>query len=103
VKGCFRPGVPRGWECGSPGRPGPRAHTGPGLDSAERAAYAVERLAGRLRGWVTSVAGGEDRGEVVRSQGEYGRDDERRVEELVDDFVVECRKVLHPGESEGFS
>lgn len=69
---------------------------------AEAAAYAVEELAGRLRDWVASVAGGEDRGQLVQSQGRFGRDDQREAEQAVAGFAAECRKVLHPAEVEGF-
>ena len=70
--------------------------------SAQGAAYAIEELAGRLRDWVASVAGGDDREELVRSQGRFGRDDQREVVQMVDDFTAECRKVLHPAEVERF-
>jgi hypothetical protein len=67
--------------------------------SAEYAAYAIEVLVRRLRDWVASVVSGEDREELVRSQMRYGRDDQRTVQQQVDDFTAECRKVLHPAES----
>jgi hypothetical protein len=70
--------------------------------SAEYAAHAIEHLAGRLRDWVASVAGGEDRRELVQSQGQFARDDELQVAEAVATFTGECRKVLHPAEVEGF-
>jgi len=66
--------------------------------SAEYAAYAIEVLAGRLRDWVASVVGGQDREELVQSQMRYGREDQRQVQQDVDDFTAECRKVLHPAE-----
>lgn len=66
--------------------------------SAEYAAYAIEVLAGRLRDWVASVGGSQDRGELVQSQMRYGREDQRQVQQDVDDFTAECRKVLHPAE-----
>jgi hypothetical protein len=28
----------------------------------------------------------------------YGREDQRQVQQDVDDFTAECRKVLHPAE-----
>lgn len=68
--------------------------------SAEMAAYAVEGLAARLRDWVAVVAAGRDRGELVQSQGRFGREDQRHVEGLVSDFTAECRRVLHPAEVE---
>jgi hypothetical protein len=40
---------------------------------AEASMNAVEELAGRLRDWVVSVAGGRDRGKLVQSQGRFGR------------------------------
>lgn len=66
--------------------------------SAECAAYAIEVLAGRLRDWVASVVGGQDREELVQSQMRYSREDQRQVQQDVDDFTAECRKVLHPAE-----
>jgi hypothetical protein len=60
----------------------------------------VEELAGRLRDWVASVAGGDDREELVRSQGRFGRDDQREAEQMIDGFAADCRKVLHPAEVE---
>jgi hypothetical protein len=68
--------------------------------SAEIAAYAVEALAARLRDWVAVVAAGRDRGELVQSQGRYGREDQHDVEGLVSDVTAECRTVLHPAEIE---
>jgi hypothetical protein len=66
--------------------------------SAEYAAAAIEVLAGRLRDWVASVGGGQDREELVQSQMRYGREDQRQVQQDVDNFTAECRKVLHPAE-----
>ena len=68
-------------------------------NSAEYAAHAIEVLAGRLRDWLASVVGGEDREALVQSQLRYGREDQRTVEQDVDHFTAECRKVLHPAES----
>jgi len=68
-------------------------------DSAEYAAVVIEALAGRLRDWVASVVSGEDREELVQSQLRYGRDDQLTVQQQVDGFTAECRKVLHPAES----
>ena len=69
------------------------------MSSAEVAASAIEALASRLRDWVATVAARRDeRSELVRSQGQYGREDERYVAELVDGFTEACRKVLHPAE-----
>jgi hypothetical protein len=70
--------------------------------SAEYAAHAIEQLAGRLRDWVASVAGGEDRLDLARDQGEFAHEDEHLAAEAVADFTAECRKVLHPAEVEGF-
>jgi hypothetical protein len=71
-------------------------------DGAQGAAGAVEHLVGRLRDWVGAVAGGEDRQQLVLSQGRYGHDDEREVDQAIDGFAAECRKVLHPAEPERF-
>jgi hypothetical protein len=68
--------------------------------SAEFAAYAIEDLTGRLREWAADVEGGQDREELVRSQMRYGREDQREVLQMIDNFTAECRKVLHPSESE---
>jgi hypothetical protein len=68
--------------------------------SAGYAARAIEVLATRLRDWVTSVDDGRDRNELVQSQMRYGREDQLQVQRDVDDFTAECRKVLHPTESE---
>lgn len=68
-------------------------------DSAEYAAHSIEQLAGRLRDWLASITGGEDRETLVRSQLPYARDDERIVGEDVDRYTAACREVLHPAES----
>jgi hypothetical protein len=68
-------------------------------NSAEYAARAVEQLAGRLRDWLASIVGGENREVLIQSQLRYGRHDQLTVEEDVDHFTAECRKVLHPAES----
>ena len=39
------------------------------------------------------------RSSLVQSQMRYGRDDQRTVQQEVDDFTAECRKVLHLAES----
>jgi hypothetical protein len=67
--------------------------------SAEYAAYAIEQLASRLRDWLASIVGGEEREALVQSQLRYGREDQRTVSQDVDNFTTECRKVLHPAES----
>lgn len=46
------------------------------------------------------VGRGRDREELVQSQRVYARDDEREVRKWVEDFTFECRKVLHPSDSE---
>src|SRR6185437_10533910 len=66
--------------------------------SAENAADSVEELAGRLRDWLASVAGGRDRAALIQSQLRYARDDQRTVGEGVDRFTARCREVLHPSE-----
>ena len=68
--------------------------------SAEYAGFAIEVLAGRLRDWVAYVVGGRAREELVQSQMRYGREDQSQVQQMVDDFTAECRKVLHPAESQ---
>jgi hypothetical protein len=57
-------------------------------------------LVGRLRDWVASVVSGEDREELVQSQLRYGGNDQLTMQQQVDGFTAECRKVLlHPAES----
>jgi len=68
-------------------------------DSAEYAAAVIDGLAGRLRDWLAAVVSGENRAELVQSQLTYGLDDEHEMQQQVDDFTAECRKVLHPAES----
>jgi hypothetical protein len=62
----------------------------------------VEGLAGRLWGWVVTVAVavGDDRRELFRSQGRYGRADQHEAEQMIDGLAANCRKVLHPAEVE---
>lgn len=69
---------------------------------AEASMNAVEELAGRLRDWVASVAGGRDRGELVQSQVGFGRGNQREAEQAIGGFAAACRKVLHPAEVERF-
>jgi hypothetical protein len=68
-------------------------------DRAEYAAHSIEDLTGRLRDWLMSIAGGEDRETLIRSQLHYARDDQRTVGADVDRFAAACRDVLHPAES----
>ena len=68
--------------------------------NAEDAAYAIEALAGRLRNWVADIAGGRDREDLVQSQMRYAREDQSTMQQGVDDFTAECRKVLHPAEAD---
>jgi hypothetical protein len=68
-------------------------------DRAENAAYATEELAGRLRDWLTSITGGDDREELIHSQRPFARDDQRTMQRDIDSFTEECRRVLHPGET----
>jgi hypothetical protein len=68
-------------------------------DTAEYAAQSIEQLVGRLRDWFASVAGGEDREALIRSQLRYALDDQHTVGEDVGRFTAACREVLHPAES----
>ncbi|MFD7982540.1 hypothetical protein ACFV4M_04065 [Kitasatospora indigofera] len=65
---------------------------------AESAALHVEVLAARLRDWVSAVAAGRDREELVASQMRYAREDQGLMELAVDRLGAECRRVLHPDE-----
>lgn len=67
--------------------------------SAEYAGHCIEQLASRLRDWLASIASGEDRETLIRSQLRYARDDQLIVGEDVDRFTAACRDVLHPAES----
>jgi len=67
--------------------------------SAQSAAHSIEELTGRLRDWLASIAGGEDRETLIRSQLPYARDDQQIVGADVDRFTAACREVLHPAES----
>lgn len=65
-------------------------------NSAEFVAFALEQLAGRLRDWLSSIASGEDRSELILSQLRYAREDQHEIQEAVTTITEECRKGRTP-------
>ncbi|WP_371517620.1 hypothetical protein [Kitasatospora sp. NBC_01300] len=67
--------------------------------TAESAAQHVEVLVGRLRDWV-AIASREAGIEGVQGQWRFGREDQGLVQQAVDRYSAECRRALHPSESD---